>query len=134
MEVIWAASILRKRCPQLRVRVVNVTDLMILAPHGLHPHGLNSNAFESMFTKDRWVHFNYVRLGCSLGSYLDINLFIYFLKHGYPIELKGLLFGRPQLDRISIEGYNEEGTTTTPFDVSQPRVYVLFYYSNSPHR
>ncbi|PBL03652.1 phosphoketolase [Armillaria gallica] len=95
-EVIAAASLLRKYAPDLRVRVVNVTDLMILAATGLHPHALSKNAFNNLFTEDKPIHFNY---------------------HGYPIELKGLLFGRPRLDRVSIEGYNEEGTTTSPFDM-----------------
>jgi len=104
-EVLSAAALLRKKCPELRVRVVNVTDLMILAPHSVHPHGLTKEAFDTLFTPDRAIHFNY---------------------HGYPIELKGLLFGRPHLDRVSIEGYNEEGTTTTPFDVSI--ILSLFKY------
>jgi xylulose-5-phosphate/fructose-6-phosphate phosphoketolase len=95
-EVIAAAALLRKLVPALRVRIVNVTDLMILAPSGSHPHSLTDEAFETLFTKDKSVHFNY---------------------HGYPIELKGLLWGRPNLDRISMEGYNEEGTTTSPFDM-----------------
>ncbi len=102
-EVIAAASLLRKYAPDLRVRVVNVTDLMILATTDLHPHALSKNAFNNLFTEDKPIHFNY---------------------HGYPIELKGLLFGRPRLDRVSIEGYNEEGTTTSPFDVSMVFVVV----------
>ena len=96
-EVIAAAALLRKHAPDLRVRVVNVTDLMILANTGLHPHSLSSEAFESLFTSDRPVHFNY---------------------HGYPIELQGLLYGRSNLGRVVIEGYSEEGTTTSPFDAS----------------
>ncbi|KAL0580729.1 hypothetical protein V5O48_001287 [Marasmius crinis-equi] len=97
-EVIAAAALLRKLAPELRVRVVNVADLMILGAFGTHPHALSEEAFEGMFTRDRGVHFNY---------------------HGYPIELKGLLFGRPGLgaERVSIEGYDEEGTTTSPFDM-----------------
>jgi len=96
-EVIAAAALLRKAVPQLRVRVVNVTDLMILSPERLHPHALSEEDFESLFTKDRAVHINY---------------------HGYPAELRGLLFGRPRLEgRVSIEGYQEEGTTTTPFNM-----------------
>ena len=83
-EVIAAAALLRKLAPELRVRVVNVTDLMILAASGSHPHSLTDEAFKSLFTEDKAIHFNY---------------------HGYPIELKGLLWGRPNLDRISIEGY-----------------------------
>ena len=62
MEVIAAASLLRNICPALRVRVVNVTDLMILGPHGSHPHSLSEEAFDAMFTKDKPVHFNYVRI------------------------------------------------------------------------
>ncbi|KAI0041191.1 phosphoketolase [Auriscalpium vulgare] len=95
-EVIAAAALLRKHAPALRVRVVNVTDLMIVGPWGSHPHALSDEDFDSLFTKDRAVHINY---------------------HGYPIELKGLLFGRRNLERVSIEGYREEGTTTSPFDM-----------------
>ncbi|THH08012.1 hypothetical protein EW145_g2997 [Phellinidium pouzarii] len=93
-EVIAAAALLRKEVPALRVRVVNVTDLMILGPEKSHPHALMDSDFVSIFTKDRVVQFNY---------------------HGYPNELRGLLFGRPRTDRMHISGYNEEGTTTTPF-------------------
>jgi xylulose-5-phosphate/fructose-6-phosphate phosphoketolase len=95
-EVIAAASLLRKHCPALRVRVVNVTDLMILGEYGSHPHALSEETFNALFTEDKAVVFNY---------------------HGYPIELKGLLFGRPRLERITIAGYSEEGSTTTPFDM-----------------
>ncbi|THH15649.1 hypothetical protein EW146_g4848 [Bondarzewia mesenterica] len=95
-EVIAAAALLHKHIPELRVRVVNVTDLMILGAHGTHPHALSDLDFKSLFTEDRPVHFNY---------------------HGYAIELKGWLFGRPNLHRVSIEGYREEGTTTSPFDM-----------------
>jgi len=96
-EVIAAAALLRKYAPALRVRVVNVTDLMILAAGGTHPHALSDDGFETLFTLDRAVHMNF---------------------HGYPIELKGLLFGRPHLERVTMEGYREEGTTTSPLDVS----------------
>ncbi|KAI0067178.1 D-xylulose 5-phosphate/D-fructose 6-phosphate phosphoketolase [Artomyces pyxidatus] len=95
-EVIAAAALLRKHVPALRVRVLNVTDLMILGPWGSHPHSLSDADFDALFTSNRPIHFNY---------------------HGYPIELKGLLFGRPNLERVSIEGYREEGTTTSPFDM-----------------
>ncbi|KAF9466555.1 phosphoketolase [Collybia nuda] len=95
-EVIAAAALLRKITPELRIRVVNVTDLMILSDSGSHPHSLSRDAFDTLFTKDKPIHFNY---------------------HGYPIELRGLLFGRPGWERITIEGYNEEGTTTSPFDM-----------------
>ncbi|CAL1716765.1 unnamed protein product [Somion occarium] len=103
-EVIAAAALLRKLVPQLRVRVVNVTDLMILGPQGSHPHALEDTDWDALFTGDgesdgkgrRYIHFNY---------------------HGYPVELKGLLFGRQGLERVTIEGYREEGTTTTALDM-----------------
>lgn len=95
-EVIAAAALLRQRAPDLRVRVINVTDLLILENEGSHPHALSRETFESLFTADRPIHFNY---------------------HGYPNELKGLLFGRPGLERVTIAGYIEEGSTTTPFDM-----------------
>jgi len=95
-EVVAAAAILRRKCPALRVRVVNVTDLMILEAETLHPHSLTNDEFDNLFTLDRPIHFNY---------------------HGYSNEIKGLLFGRRNLDRVSIECYNEEGSTTTPFDM-----------------
>lgn len=95
-EVVVAAAILRRKCPQLRVRVVNVTDLMILEAETLHPHSLNDDEFSALFTKDKPIHINY---------------------HGYSHEIKGLLFGRPALSRVSIASYKEEGSTTTPFDM-----------------
>ena len=95
-EVIAAAALLRRRIPELRMRIVNVTDLMILDNEGAHPHALLNDTFNNLFTSDRNIHFNY---------------------HGYAAELEGLLFGRPHLDRASINGYMEEGSTTTPFDM-----------------
>lgn len=95
-EVVAAAALLREKVPNLRVRVVNVTDLMILEKTETHPHGLTDEAFDSLFTHDRPIHFNY---------------------HGYAHELKGLLFGRPNTDRITIDSYMEEGSTTTPFNM-----------------
>jgi len=95
-EVIQAAAILRERAPYLRVRVVNVTDLMILDDEGEHPHALSDERYNDLFSADRPIHFNY---------------------HGYPTELQGLLFGRPRANRVTIAGYMEEGSTTTPFDM-----------------
>jgi len=94
-EVVKAAELLKEIAPELRVRVVNVTDLMVLEMQG-HPHSLTEQDFNSLFTTDRAVHINY---------------------HGYTTELKGLLFGRPGVERITMEGYREEGSTTTPFDM-----------------
>ena len=69
---------------------------MILGTEKVHPHALTNEDFDELFTKDRPIHFNY---------------------HGYAGEIKGLLFERPQVERISIESYREEGSTTTPFDM-----------------
>lgn len=81
--MIAAAALLRKISPGLRVRVVNVTDLMILGPFGSHPHALSNEDFNSLFTPDRHIIVNY---------------------HSYPVELKGLLFGRPNIERMTIGG------------------------------
>ncbi|WP_126548216.1 phosphoketolase family protein [Dictyobacter kobayashii] len=97
LEVLAAAQILRDELPELRVRVVNVTDLFILENESDHPHGLNQDMFEALFTKDRPVIINF---------------------HGYPSAVKQLLFGRHNIDRLIINGYREEGTTTTPFDMN----------------
>lgn len=95
-EVVKAAELLRTLAPELRVRVVNVTDLMVLKAEAKHPHALTRQVFLETFTEDRAVCFNY---------------------HGYQTELQGLLFGRPGLHRMTVEGYREEGSTTTPFDM-----------------
>lgn len=96
-EVLQAAALLRAVSPGLRVRVVNVTDLMIVAAESRHPHGLGAARFDELFTADRPLLFNY---------------------HGYPTELQGLLFGRlGGQRRVSVAGYVEEGSTTTPFDM-----------------
>jgi xylulose-5-phosphate/fructose-6-phosphate phosphoketolase len=95
-EVIKAAELLAKLVPKLRVRVINVTDLLVLPQESHHSHALSPKEFEELFTVDKPVCFNY---------------------HSYATELQGLLFGRPALHRITVEGYKEEGSTTTPFDM-----------------
>jgi xylulose-5-phosphate/fructose-6-phosphate phosphoketolase len=95
-EVMAAAALLRVELPALRVRVVNVTDLLILEPESFHPHGLTQGTFDELFTADRPVIFNF---------------------HGYPAAVKQLLFDRPAFGRFQVNGYIEEGTTTTPFDL-----------------
>jgi xylulose-5-phosphate/fructose-6-phosphate phosphoketolase len=90
-EAMAAAWLLRKELPNLRVRMVNVTDLLILQPDSFHPHGLTPKAFDDLFTTNKPVVFNF---------------------HGYPVALKELLSAR-----FHINGYIEEGTTTTPFDL-----------------
>jgi len=93
-EVIAAASMLRKDLPKLRVRVVNVTDLMVLPRWEEHPHALSDTEFDSLFTKDKPVVFDF---------------------HGYPSAVKQLLYDRGCSNRVTVLGYKEEGTTTTPF-------------------
>ncbi len=95
-EVLAAADILRREVPELRVRVVNVTDLLILDRESEHPHGLHADMFNALFTPDRPVVVNF---------------------HGYPSAVEQLLFGREVGLRFKINGYREEGTTTTPFDM-----------------
>lgn len=96
LEVMAAASILKKDLPSLKFRVVNVTDLLVLEKNSLHPHGLDDELFNSLMTQDKPVIFNF---------------------HGYPSALKQLLYGREPSERFTINGYLEEGTTTTPFDM-----------------
>jgi xylulose-5-phosphate/fructose-6-phosphate phosphoketolase len=96
LETLAAASILRERLPELKVRVVNVVDLMRLQPESEHPHGLSEQEFDSFFTTDRPVVFAY---------------------HGYPWLIHRLTYRRTNHDNIHVRGYKEEGTTTTPFDM-----------------
>ncbi|MEQ9625619.1 phosphoketolase family protein [Coleofasciculus chthonoplastes] len=96
LEVMAAAQILRNDLPELRVRVVNVTDLLILEQNSTHPHGLDDDMFTALFTPDKPVIINF---------------------HGYPSLIKQMLFGRQTIERFQINGYREEGTTTTPFDM-----------------
>ena len=96
LEVLAAAAILRERLPDLRVRVVNVVDLMRLQPDSEHPHGLPDVDFDSLFTADRPIVFAY---------------------HGYPTLLHRLTYRRTNHGNLHVRGYKEEGTTTTPFDM-----------------
>ncbi|HKB92960.1 MAG TPA: phosphoketolase family protein, partial [Gaiellaceae bacterium] len=96
LEALAAASILRERLPDLKVRFVNVVDLMRLQPETEHPHGLSDREFDSLFTSDKPVVFAY---------------------HGYPWLIHRLTYRRTNHDNIHVRGYKEEGTTTTPFDM-----------------
>jgi xylulose-5-phosphate/fructose-6-phosphate phosphoketolase len=96
LETLAAAQLLRELLPPLRVRVVNVVDLMALQPPSLHPHGLSDRAFDAMFTRDRPVIFAY---------------------HGYPSLIHRFVYRRANHANFHVRGYNEEGTTTTPFDM-----------------
>ncbi|HEV8463109.1 MAG TPA: phosphoketolase family protein [Gaiellaceae bacterium] len=96
LETLAAASILREKLPELRVRVVNVVDLMRLQPETEHPHGMSDAEFDSLFTTDRPVVFAY---------------------HGYPWLIHRLTYRRSGHNNFHVRGYKEEGTTTTPFDM-----------------
>jgi xylulose-5-phosphate/fructose-6-phosphate phosphoketolase len=97
MELLAAAALLRERLPRLRVRVVNVVDLMTLQPESEHPHGLSDEAFDAIFTTDRPIVFAF---------------------HGYPWLIHRLAYRRTNHDNLHVRGYKEEGTTTTPFDMT----------------
>jgi xylulose-5-phosphate/fructose-6-phosphate phosphoketolase len=96
LETLAAARLLREWVPYLRVRVVNVVDLMALLPANDHPHGFSDEHFETMFTTDTEVVFAF---------------------HGYPRAIHELLHGRVNPGRFHVRGFNEQGTTTTPFDM-----------------
>jgi len=96
METVAAAAILRERLPELRVRVVNVVDLMTLPRPRDHPHGMDETLFRELFT-----------------DHVDVV----FAFHGYPGAIHQLVHGRPDADRFHVRGFIEEGTTTTPFDM-----------------
>jgi xylulose-5-phosphate/fructose-6-phosphate phosphoketolase len=96
LEVLAAASLLRTHLPDLKVRVVNVVDLMRLQPEREHPHGMSDAEFDALFTVDRPVIFGY---------------------HGYPSLIHRLTYRRLGHDNLHVRGYKEEGTTTTPFDM-----------------
>jgi xylulose-5-phosphate/fructose-6-phosphate phosphoketolase len=96
METVAAAQILKERLPSLRVRVVNVVDLMALIRHRDHPHGMSEMLFSELFTDGVDVVFSF---------------------HGYPGAIHQLVHGRPRADRFHVRGFIEEGTTTTPFDM-----------------
>jgi xylulose-5-phosphate/fructose-6-phosphate phosphoketolase len=96
LETVAAADLLRRHLPELRVRVLNVVDLMKLQPVEEHPHGLSDAEFDALFTADRPVIFAY---------------------HGYPTLVHRLTYRRANHANLHVRGYIEEGTTTTPFDM-----------------
>ncbi|MEA2716715.1 MAG: xylulose-5-phosphate/fructose-6-phosphate phosphoketolase, partial [Actinomycetota bacterium] len=96
LEILAATDLLRRHLPDLRVRVVNVVDLMRLQPEDQHPHGLSDRDFDTLFTTDRPVIFAY---------------------HGYPWLIHRLVYRRTNHRNFHVRGYMEEGTTTTPFDM-----------------
>ena len=97
LETLAAVDILRSALPDLKIRVVNVVDLMALQPKTEHPHGLSTQEFDSIFTTDKPVIFAY---------------------HGYPWLIHRLCYKRTNHDSFHVRGYKEEGSTTTPFDMT----------------
>jgi xylulose-5-phosphate/fructose-6-phosphate phosphoketolase len=96
LETLAAVEILREHFPELKVRVINVVDLMTLQPHDEHPHGLSDKDFDVLFTRDKPIIFAF---------------------HGYPLLIHELTYRRTDHDNIHVHGFKEEGTTTTPFDM-----------------
>src|SRR5438034_7579889 len=96
LETLAAVDLLRKHFPDLKIRVINVVDLMTIQPSTEHPHGLTDNDFDLLFTVDKPVIFAY---------------------HGYPWLIHRLTYRRHNHDNLHVRGYKEEGTTTTPFDM-----------------
>jgi xylulose-5-phosphate/fructose-6-phosphate phosphoketolase len=97
METLAAVDLLRKHLPHLKIRVINVVDLMVLQPASEHPHGLSDAEFDVLFTKDKPIVFAF---------------------HGYPWLIHRLTYRRTNHDNLHVRGYKEEGTTTTPFDMA----------------
>ncbi len=95
LELLAAVSILRENLPEVKIRVINVVDLMKLQPHTEHPHGLSEQDYDSLFTKDKHIIFNF---------------------HGYPWLVHRLTYRRTNR-HMHVRGYKEEGTITTPFDL-----------------
>ena len=97
LETLAAVQILRQHFPDVKVRVINVVDLMTLQPQSEHPHGLSDKDFDVLFTRDKPIIFAF---------------------HGYPTLIHRLTYRRADHDNIHVRGYKEEGTTTTPFDMA----------------
>lgn len=96
LEALAAVTLLRTYVPDIRIRFVNVVDLMALQPPSEHPHGLADHEFDALFTTDKPVIFAF---------------------HGYPSIIHKLTYRRRNHDNFHVRGYKEEGTTTTPFDM-----------------
>jgi xylulose-5-phosphate/fructose-6-phosphate phosphoketolase len=97
IETLAAVDLMRELLPHLRIRVVNVVNLMKLQPEEEHPHGLSDREFDTIFTKDKPIIFNY---------------------HGYPWLIHRLTYRRTNHPNLHVRGFKEEGTTTTPFDMA----------------
>ena len=97
LETLAAVDLLRQHLPELKIRVINVVDLMTLQPEKEHPHGLSDKDFDTLFTTDKPIIFAY---------------------HGYPYLIHRLSYRRTNHNNLHVRGYKEEGTTTTPFDMA----------------
>jgi xylulose-5-phosphate/fructose-6-phosphate phosphoketolase len=97
LETLAAVALLRENVPDLKIRVINVVDLMTLQPASEHPHGLSDRDFDSLFTTNKPVVFAF---------------------HGYPWLIHRLTYRRTNHANLHVRGYKEEGTTTTPFDMT----------------
>jgi xylulose-5-phosphate/fructose-6-phosphate phosphoketolase len=97
LETLAAVDLLRRHVPELKMRVINVVDLMTLQPRHEHPHGLSDRDFDTLFTTDKPIIFAY---------------------HGYPWLIHRLTYRRTNHPNLHVRGYKEEGTTTTPFDMT----------------
>ncbi len=96
LETLAAVDLLHRLFPKLKIRVVNVVDLMTLQPKSEHPHGMSDEDFDALFTRDKPIIFAF---------------------HGYPLLIHRLTYRRTNHDNLHVRGYKEEGTTTTPFDM-----------------
>jgi xylulose-5-phosphate/fructose-6-phosphate phosphoketolase len=97
LETLAAADLLYQLLPEIKIRIVNIIDLMTLQPNTVHPHGLSDAEFDDLFTKDRPILFAF---------------------HGYPWLIHRLTYRRTNHENLHVRGYQEEGTTTTPFDMT----------------
>jgi xylulose-5-phosphate/fructose-6-phosphate phosphoketolase len=97
LETLAAVDLLRRQVPDLKIRVVNIVNLMTLTPREEHPHGLSDKEFDTLFTTDKPIIFAY---------------------HGYPWLIHRLCYRRTNHKNLHVRGYKEEGTTTTPFDMA----------------
>ena len=113
LETLAAVSILREHLPDLKIRVVNVVDLMKLQPQSEHPHGLSDVDFDALFTSDKPIIFAF---------------------HGYPWLIHRLTYRRTNHDNIHVRGYKEEGTITTPFDMTVLNDLDRFHLVDRRHR
>ena len=109
LETLAAIDLLRQHVPDLKIRCINVVDLMTLQPQSEHPHGMSDKEFDALFTTDKPIIFNY---------------------HGYPLLIHRLTYRRAGHANLHVRGYKEEGTTTTPFDMCVLNEIDRFHIAN----